>query len=130
MDLTRIGANRKEFRATAFADRQPSISIDAKSGSIKLLVRCADGMGAQGRYDYTIALSPTDLSELLNLVSAERTAFQPGELQACLALSAAALLRLVSAASCLPFQLAPTEEQIKLRQARARIEAKRAAETK
>jgi hypothetical protein len=127
MELTRIGAYRKEVRSTAFAEREPSIVIDSKTGSIKLQVQCADGMGTQGQYDYTVTITPKDLSAIMDAVSKERTAFQPGDLQKALEGSAASMLRLLSAASSLPFQLAPTEAQRKLQETRAKIAAKQAA---
>ena len=103
------------------------MSIDPKSGSIKLSVQYAAGMGTQGQYDYAITITPKDLGAILSAVSAERTAFQPGELQKSLGSSAAALLRLLSAASALPFQLAPTELQLKFQAAKEKLAAKRAA---
>lgn len=110
MDLTRMGANRKEVRSTAFTGKEPSLSIDQKTGSIKLLVRYAAGMGAQGEYDYTVTITPEDLSAILSVVSMEPTAFQAGsQLQKALEFSALGILRLLSAASTLPFQLEPTE---------------------
>ncbi|MEY4751031.1 MAG: hypothetical protein RIQ60_3245 [Pseudomonadota bacterium] len=128
MDLTRMGANRKEVRTTAFVDREPRISIDPKSGSIKLSVQYADGMGTQGQYDYTVTITPSDLTAILSAISVERTAFQPGELQTCLGVSAAILLRLLSAASALPFQLAPTDARLKFQAAKEKLAAKRASE--
>jgi hypothetical protein len=127
MDLTRIGANRKELRSIAFAEKRPSISIDANSGSIELVVRYADGMGTQGQYDYTITLATEDLIAILDAISRERSAFQPGKLQNSLESSAGAILRLLSAASTLPFQLAPTEAQLKMQAARERMAAKKVA---
>ncbi len=129
MNLTRMGANRKEVRTTAFADREPRISIDPESGSVKLLVKCADGMETQGQYDYTVTIAPRDLTAILNAISVEHTAFRPGELQTCLGASAAVLLRLLSAASALPYQLAPTEAQLKFQTLKGKLATRRANDT-
>ena len=128
MELSRIGANRKEVRSTAFADRKPELSIDNQTGAVKLAVRYAEGMGTQGHYDYTVTLTPEDLSSILRTLSTERSAFQPGSLQAALESCAAPLLRLLAAASILPFQLAPTELQLKFKAAKEKLALKRAAE--
>lgn len=127
MELSRMGANRKEVRSVAFTEQKPEIMIDSKTGDLKLSIRYANGMGTQGQYNYLITLSPEDFFLLLHAVAAERSAFQPGNLQATLQSSAAALLRLISAASLLPFQLAPTEAQLKFQAAQAKLAAKRAA---
>lgn len=126
MDLTRIGANRREVRTVAFSGKSPSVSIDEKSGSINLVVQYADGMGTQGQYNYTVTIAPDDLIAILNAISRERSAFQPGKLQNSLELSAVAILRMLSAASALPFQLPPTDLQVKFQAAKVRMAAKQA----
>lgn len=125
MDLSRTGANRKEVRSTAFSNHKPTLTIDPQTGSISLVVRRGDGMGASGQYDYTIVISTADLSAMLEVVSKERTAFQDGPLKGALEASAAYLLRLLAAASALPYQLAPTEAQLRMQAVKRKIEAKR-----
>ncbi len=61
MELSHIGANRKEIRTTAFTDRSPEISIEENTGNIILIIKDADGMGTKGQYDYRIKLTPSDL---------------------------------------------------------------------
>ena len=126
MELSHVGANRKEVRTTAFADRTPEIVVDLPTGNLVLSIRNADGMGTRGQYDYKVVLTPADLGKILKAVSLDRSAFSNGTLRAELESSAASLLRLLSAASALPFQLAPTEAQLKLQQYQARLAAKRA----
>jgi phosphosulfolactate synthase (CoM biosynthesis protein A) len=82
LDLTRIDANRKESRATAFKDSKPRLSFDSFSGTLKMVVQYAESMGTQGQYDYTIKLPPTDFAAILKAVSLERSAFEASELQA------------------------------------------------
>lgn len=118
MKLSRIGANRKESRGIAFSNKVPEVSLDSKSGDVNLVVRYAEGMGAQGQYDYTIALSPKDISAILTHLSIQRSAFEPGQLQDILRESSPALLRLLFASSALPFLLAPTNTQLELQAAR------------
>lgn len=108
MDLTRIAANRKAGLTAAFSDRRPSVTIDDATGAIKLVVPRAEGMGAQGQYDYTVSISPNDLIEILYSISMNPALGQRGKLQESLASSAVPLLRLLSAASALPSQLAPS----------------------
>jgi len=127
MDLSRIGAYRKEVRSTAFSEREPTLNIDPKTGSISFVVRGGEGMGASGQYDYTIVISATDLAAMLRALSKERSAFQEGPLQGALEASAAHLLRLLAAASALPFQLAPTESQLRMQAVKKQLDAKRAS---
>lgn len=127
MELTRIGANRKESRSTAFTDRRASLTIDSRTGSVVFLVNRGEGMGQSGQYDYTIDLTAEDLTDLFNAISNDRSAFQVGPLQTALGASATALFRMLSAATALPFQLAPTEAQLRLQATKKKLDAKRAA---
>lgn len=115
MDLSRIGSNRKEIRATAFFDRKPAFSFNSEGGSLTLLVQRGDGMGTNGQYDYSIALDSTDIQALLRFLSEQRSAFVPGSLQDMLGDSTHSLLRLLIASSTLPFEVTPSETQLKLR---------------
>ena len=38
MELSRIGANRKEVKMKAFSDKEPNISFDSQTGNLMLLV--------------------------------------------------------------------------------------------
>jgi hypothetical protein len=125
MELSRIGANRKELKMTAFSEKEPSLSFDCETGSLKFLVRHADGMGQQGQYDYTVMLSAKDLKAIFVLLAKQRSAFEPSQLQTMLEESSHSLLRLLVASSSLPFQLTPTEEQLKLLKLKALLEAKK-----
>jgi hypothetical protein len=127
MELTRIGANRKEVRSTAFTDRRASLTIDAETGSLVLFVNRGEGMGQSGQYDYTVTLTTQDLTDLFDSISNDRSAFQVGPLQAALGASAAAIFRMLSAATSLPFQLAPTDAQLRFQAARRKLDAKRSA---
>jgi hypothetical protein len=129
MELSRIGSNRKELRKKAFESAAPQMTFDAAAGSLKMVVRSADGMGTTGQYDYTVTLGPDDLRQMLKLLASERSAFQPSELQSVLESSASALLRLLAGASSLPFQLAPTEEDKRLQAARAKLAERNAAQS-
>jgi hypothetical protein len=111
MDLTRTAANRKAGLTTAFSGRKPSVTIDESSGAIKLGVTRAEGMGTQGQYDYTVLISPDDLAAILSTISTSPAPGQKGKLQESLASSAVPLLRLLSAASALPSQLAPSASE-------------------
>ncbi len=74
MDLSHIGANRKEVRKTAFSDKAPEIGVDAKTGNLILSVHNASGLGTKGQYNYTVVLTPVDLASLLKVVSSHRSA--------------------------------------------------------
>ena len=111
MDLTRIAANRKAGLSTAFRGQKPSVAIDETTGAIKLVVSRAEGMGAQGQYDYTVLVSPDDFANILDAISTNPALGQKGKLQESLATSAVPLLRLLSAASALPSQLAPSASE-------------------
>lgn len=116
MKLTRIGANRKEVQALAFENQSPAVSVESTSGVISLLVKNAKGMGAQGRYDYTVELSAEDLMNILNKLSLSRAIFTEGPFQLELEKAAASLLRLLASSTALPFQLAPSKAQLLLQQ--------------
>jgi hypothetical protein len=124
MDLSHIGANRKEVKTIAFANRSPEISVDPATGDSILRIQSANGMGTKGQYDYKIVLTPADLTKLLKTVSLDRSVFADGPLRAELESAVGALLRLVSAASALPFQVSLTAAQLRLQQARTKLEAK------
>ncbi len=115
MELSRMGANRKEVQMKAFSEKEPSLSFDCETGDLKFLVRHADGMGQQGQYDYTVKLSTKDLKAIFAFLAKQRSAFEPSQLQTMLEESSHSLLRLLVASSSLPFQLAPTKEQLKLK---------------
>jgi len=117
MELSHIGANRKEIRTTAFTDRSPEISIEENTGNIILIIKDADGMGTKGQYDYRIKLTPSDLTKIIKTTSSHRSIFHEGPLRAELEIAASALLRLVAAASALPFQVMPSDLQMKLQKA-------------
>lgn len=114
MELSRMGTNRKEVRKKAFSDAVPTLNFDAKSGNIQLSVRDANGMGAQGKYDYTVTLNPNDLKSILELMSKQHCAFKESELQQTLISSSNALLRLLIASSGVPFEVAPSEAELRL----------------
>jgi formyltetrahydrofolate hydrolase len=114
MELSRMGTFHKEVRKTAFSDREPSILYDAKTGSIKLSVKSADGMGAKGTYDYIVTLSSSDLKSILELLSKQRCAFKESELQQTLISSSHALLRLLIASSGVPFDVLPSETELRI----------------
>lgn len=114
MKLTRIGANRKEVQALAYENQLPIISVDAGNGVVSLLVKDANGMGAQGRYNYTVELSAEDLMQILNKLSLSRAIFSEGPFQSGLEKTAAALLRLLASSTAIPFQLAPSRAQLLL----------------
>lgn len=124
MKLSRIGANRKEVRSVAFEDREPELSIDSSKGEISLTVHRADGMGTQGQYNYTITLSASDVAAILKALAAERHVFKPGKLHAAVEASAVPLVRLLSAAASLPFQIAPTEAELREAAVREKLAAK------
>jgi hypothetical protein len=126
MELSRIGSNRKEVRAIAFTSQDPSISVDTKTGNIRLIVSRAKGMGTQGEYDYTVTLSPKDLVVLLGQLASERSTFEHGALQSMLQEVAPALLRLLFASTALPFQLAPSESQLRLSAVKEKLAARTA----
>ncbi|MHB0990288.1 MAG: hypothetical protein ACYC0M_03290 [Burkholderiales bacterium] len=115
MELSRMGANRKEVQIKAFSEKEPSLSFDCETGDLKFLVRRADGMGQQGQYDYTVMLSTKDLKAIFVFLAKQRSAFEPSQLQSLLEESSHSLLRLLVASSSLPFQIAPTKEQLKLK---------------
>lgn len=125
MELSRIGANRKELEMKAFSEKKPTLSFDRETGDLKLLVRQADGMGKEGKYDYTVILDTNDLKAIFMCLAEQRGAFEPSQLQTMLEESSHSLLRLLIASSSLPFQLVPTDAQLKLKALRA-IAAKKA----
>lgn len=114
MKLSRIGAKRKESRGVAFDNQKPEISCDGRAGEVKLVVRYADGMGAQGQCDCTVCLDTNDIASLLSTLSEQREAFEAGPIQDLLRQSSASLIRLLFAGSSLPFQLRPTQAQLML----------------
>jgi len=93
MNLSRIGANRKEVRATAFEGRNADIAIDERTGQLHFSICSASGMGAQGQYDYKITLEPDDIALVLKALSNERSIFKAGPLQNMLASSTLFLVR-------------------------------------
>src|SRR5450830_594243 len=115
MELSRIGANRKELKMKAFSEKEPSLSFDLETGGLTFLVQHADGMGQQGQYNYTIKLDTNDLKAIFMFLAEQPSAFEPSQLQTLLEESSHSLLRLLIASSSLPFQLAPTKEQLKLK---------------
>lgn len=115
MELSRMGANHKELKMKAFSEKKPSLSFDCETGDLKLLVMQADGMGPKGQYDYTVILDTNDLKAIFMCLAEQRGAFEPSQLQTMLEESSHSLLRLLIASSSLPFQIAPTKEQIKLK---------------
>lgn len=124
MELSHVGANRKEVKTTAFSQKSPDVSLDAKTGNLILSVRYADGMGTKGQYDYKIVLTPADLTKLLKAISLDRTTFKEGPLRTELESSASALLRLVSAASVLPFQVLPSDLELIIQKAKLKPKPK------
>ena len=120
MNLTRVGANRREIQGVAFENETPSVSIDSTDGSISLLVSNSSGMGSSGRYNYTVELSIEDLMLVLQKLSSTRAIFADGPLKSKLEQNTSCLLRLMTAAASLPYQLAPTAAQIRLRELKER----------
>ena len=125
MELSRMGTFHKEVRKKAFSDAEPSLSFDAKTGSIQLSVRGANGMGAQGKYDYTVTLSANDLKSILELMSKQHSAFKESELQQTLIGSSHALLRLLIASSGVPFEVAPSEAELRMAALKEKIASKK-----
>ncbi|ADL55730.1 hypothetical protein [Gallionella capsiferriformans] len=125
MELSSMGANHKEVQMKAFSERDPSLTFDCETGGLKLLVQRADGMGKQGQYDYTVMLSAKDLKAIIVCLAKQRSAFEPSKLQTLLEESSHSLLRLLVASSLLPFQLALTEEQLKLKALKEKFAAKK-----
>ncbi|XLX39076.1 hypothetical protein ACK25U_15055 [Ectopseudomonas mendocina] len=125
MDLSRMGTFHKEVRKKAFSDATPSIDFDAKTGSIKLTVSGASGMGAQGKYDYTVTLSAGDLKSIIELLSKQHCAFKESELQQTLIGSSHALLRLLIASSGVPFEVTPSEAELRVAAFKEKIAAKK-----
>ena len=125
MEVSRIGAFRKEVRTTVFKDREPSLSFDEKTGNLKLLVKNAEGMGAQGHYDYTVTLSVDDIKSILKLLSKQHSAFKESELQKTLTSSSHALLRLLIASSGAPFEVAPSEAELRAKALKEKLAAKK-----
>ena len=117
MELSHIGANRKEVRTTAFKDRPPEISIDESTGNLVLAIKNADGMGTKGQYDYRIKITPSDLTKIIKTISTHRSIFHEGPLRTELESAVSALLRLMIAASALPFQVMPSDLQLQLQKA-------------
>ncbi len=117
MELSHIGANRKEVRTTAFTGRSPEISIDESTGNLVLIIKNADGMGTKGQYDYRIKITPSDLTKIIKTTSTHRSIFHEGPLRTELESAVSALLRLMIAASALPFQVMPSDLQLQLQKA-------------
>jgi len=105
MELSRIGANRKDKNSIAFSGKKPKISINKETDAIIFEVKSADGMGAQGQYDYTLSLSVEDIKCLLDFLAKQRRIFEDGPLQGVLESTSNSLLRLLIASSSLPFEL-------------------------
>lgn len=129
MELSHIGANRKEKRSTAFVDRKPEITFDEKAGNLSLLIRNADGLGTKGQYDYKVVLQSDDLEKIIREISENRAIFIDGPLRRMLESNAISLLRMLTAASTLPFQLAPTEREKTLLAFKAKLAEKSKSET-
>jgi len=125
MELSRMGTFHKEVRKAAFSDREPSLSFDAKTGSLKLSVSGADGMGAKGTYDYTVTLSANDLKSIIELLSKQHSAFKESELQQTLISSSHALLRLLIASSGVPFEVSPSEAELRVAAFKEKIASKK-----
>lgn len=125
MELSRMGTFHKEVRKSAFSDRDPSLSFDAKTGSIKLSVGSAGGMGAKGTYDYIVTLSANDLKSIIELLSKQNYAFKEGELQKALIGSSHALLRLLIASSGVPFEVSPSEAEMRMAAFKEKIASKK-----
>lgn len=102
MDLSRVGANRREKHAQAFEGKAPEIGFDSHRNSIRLTIKDADGMGARGRYDYEVALSPDDLRDIIDFVSRNRSAYEDPKIRSALAESCQSILRLLISCAALP----------------------------
>jgi hypothetical protein len=119
MDLKRKGRNRDSGFHTAFENRSARLSFDPTLGFVHFNVVGADGMGAQGEYEYSVSLSSNDLAALIEFLSQQQSLIENGPLNAQLRLQSHSLLRLLIASSGLPYALQPTEFAIKLAKLRA-----------
>ena len=123
MDLKRKGDNRDSGYSVAFKNKSPRLSIDAALGHLHFDVAGADGMGAQGKYEYRLTLDAGDLCVALEFLAKQRTILEEGALNTHLRSQSHSLLRLLVASSGLPLALQPTEFSVRLAKFRANKKA-------
>ena len=121
MNLTRIGSNRREKTGIAFEGKNPEISFNESDSSITLDVDRGDGMGTSGEYDYSIKLSADDLHSLLVHLSNQGAAYKKGKLQDTLIKSSNSILRLLIASSAVPFEVALTSRELRLKEIKEKL---------
>ena len=107
MNLKRKGAKRNTGYSVAFMEKGPSISYDKVSGELSLTVSRAQGMGAQGLYEYVVTLSPSDIGEVLKFIAAKGLPFENGPLRHRIVDASHAILQLLIGSSGLQFSIAP-----------------------
>ncbi len=119
MDMKRKGHNRDSGYSIAFENKSAQFSVEVSSGQVHLDIAGAEGMGAQGEYEYRITLDTSDLCALLEFLAEQRTILEEGVLNTQLRTQSHNLLRLLIASSGLPLALKPTELAVRLAKLRA-----------
>lgn len=128
MDLKRVGANRNFGYTAAFEDEVPTIEFLGESGGISFSVARADGMGAQGEYDYVVNLSSDDVAEMLIFLAEQQDISKSKSLCNALRRSSNAILRLLILSSGLPFLFQPTERERRVKGIKRKLDERRNGE--
>ena len=123
MELKRRGSNRDSGFTSAFSGKKPKIRFVKSSGAVELAVDGANGMGAQGAYEYVITLGPNDVQAILSFIGSQRAAFEDGPFRESLVKASHGLLRLLIGSCGMPLLLPPSPEDLKLQELRQRLAA-------
>lgn len=114
MELSRIGANRKERLVKLISITNTNPSWDYETQTIKINARNLTDPSLSGEYNYMLTLNLNDIVDIINKLATSGIAESSPALQESLTPASHALLRLIVLASGLG--LAPEPKKTRLQQ--------------